>query len=133
MRLPLAVRHITSVTLASSLLEISIGLVKPMEIGLVLIVPVIVSSKSIIYWYKITNCFVLLVADCGPLTIANGNVDTPSGTTTFNNTATYSCDPGYDLNGEMTRTCNASEVWTPDAPTCDRKFESSIPLIAHWN
>ena len=45
--------------------------------------------------------------DCGPLSITNGQVVTPSGTI-FMSTATYSCDNGYELNGSSTRTCNSN-------------------------
>ena len=37
-------------------------------------------------------------------------------------TATYSCDPGYGLVGETTRTCEDTNggtgVWSGDDPTC---------------
>ena len=56
--------------------------------------------------------------DCGSLTDpANGQVDLTSGTT-FNQTATYSCNTGYNLVGDSTRTCQATGVWSGSAPTC---------------
>ena len=41
--------------------------------------------------------------------------------------ATYSCNPGYELNGAFMRICEvvegeASGVFSGVAPTCDRKF-----------
>ena len=51
----------------------------------------------------------------------NGQVMAPSGTT-FNNTATYSCDGGYELNGPMTRMCGIDSSWTLTEPTCECKF-----------
>ena len=78
------------------------------------------------YVQCLLNVLVILVilintaVDCGVLTITNGQVMTPSGTT-FTNNATYSCDPGYNLNGAGTRTCDADGMWTPDPPVCDRK------------
>ncbi len=66
--------------------------------------------------------------DCGPLTIANGAVDTSSGTT-FMMTATYTCNTGYNIVGSESRTCGASGtsgattltdgVWSPAAPVCE--------------
>ncbi len=47
----------------------------------------------------------------------NGMLDTSSGTT-FMNTATYSCDDGYGLMGDMTRTCQSDGIWSLTAPTC---------------
>ena len=40
------------------------------------------------------------------------------------NTATYSCDPGFDLEsatGSATRTCQLTGSWTGTAPQCVRK------------
>ena len=62
--------------------------------------------------------------DCGPLTNPdNGHVISPD-ETTFNNVAHYSCNVGFILRGMPNSTCDANEIWTPDAPTCDRKSAS---------
>ena len=80
-----------------------------------------------LHWTSVVQYVTLLshspvAVDCGGLPDpTNGQVDTPSGTT-FNNTAIYSCDPGYNLNGSMIRTCGVDGSWTPNAPTCDRKL-----------
>ena len=56
--------------------------------------------------------------DCGTLiNPANGRVSY-SGRTTFGQTATYSCNAGYNLVGGNTRTCQATGVWSGSAPTC---------------
>ncbi|XP_060565067.1 fibropellin-1-like isoform X2 [Ruditapes philippinarum] len=60
------------------------------------------------------------INDCGVLTNpANGNVDISSGTS-YGNTASYSCDAGFELNGVLQRTCQADSSWSSSAPTCDR-------------
>ena len=64
---------------------------------------------------------ILLIStvDCGSLSApANGQVDLTSGTT-FGQTATYSCNTGYNLVGDSTRTCQATGVWSGSAPTCE--------------
>ena len=62
----------------------------------------------------------LTAVDCGTLTDpANGSVNHTAGTT-FRQTATYSCDTGYNLVGDSTRTCNATGQWSGRAPTCER-------------
>ena len=62
--------------------------------------------------------FILAVVDCGNLTTpANGSV-THTVRTTFNQTATYSCNTGYNLVGDSTRTCQADGEWSGSAPTC---------------
>ena len=54
--------------------------------------------------------------DCGSLTApANGQVNHTAGTT-FGETATYSCNTGYNLVGD-TRTCQATGVWSGSEPT----------------
>ena len=60
----------------------------------------------------------LVVVDCGNLTDpANARV-TLNGTTTFGQTATYSCNTGYNLVGDSTRTCQATGEWSRSSPTC---------------
>ena len=60
----------------------------------------------------------LTAVDCGNLTDpANGQVNYTAGTT-FGQTATYSCNTGYNLEGDSTRTCEAAGVWSGSAPTC---------------
>ena len=68
----------------------------------------------------LNDCFfaIVVVVDCGILAfLANGQVDTSSGTT-----ATYTCNTGYILNGPSSRTCGSDGVWSPGAPTCDSKI-----------
>ena len=61
---------------------------------------------------------ILAVVDCGPLTNPdNGQVNDAAGTT-FGHTATYSCNTGYNLTGNRTRTCQATGEWSGSAPTC---------------
>ena len=58
--------------------------------------------------------------DCGTLTNqTNGHVSQSSGTT-FGHTATYSCNTGYSLVGDSTRSCQATGVWSGSTPTCQR-------------
>ena len=57
--------------------------------------------------------------DCDSLTDpANGQVDLTSGTT-FGQTATYSCNTGYNLVGDSTRTCQTVGNWSGSRPTCE--------------
>ena len=65
------------------------------------------------------NIFLILTAvDCGNLTDpVNGSVNHTTGTS-LGQTATYSCDPGYNLVGDSPRTCQATGNWSGSAPTC---------------
>ena len=58
------------------------------------------------------------VVDCRTLnTTMNGQVSHPNGTT-FGQTATYSCNTGYNLVGDSTRMCQADGIWSGNEPTC---------------
>ncbi|XP_033098555.1 CUB and sushi domain-containing protein 3-like [Anneissia japonica] len=39
--------------------------------------------------------------------------------TTFGMNATYTCDIGYNINGEMIRICEATGLWSGSPPTCE--------------
>ena len=73
------------------------------------------------YAYRREIYMILLIStvvDCGSLTDpAGGQVDHTSGTT-FGQTATYSCNIGYNLVENSTRTCQAIGNWSGSAPTC---------------
>ena len=63
---------------------------------------------------------ILTAVDCGALTNpANGSVS-HTARTTFGQTATYSCNTGYNLVGGGTRICQASGVWSGNVSTCQR-------------
>ena len=69
-----------------------------------------------------------MFADCGGLVNpADGSVDTASGTT-YLETATYSCNTGYDLIGTTSRTCQA-DAWDGTPPTCDIKGMIQYTII----
>ena len=48
---------------------------------------------------------------------ANGMVTWTSLTT--GGVATYECDPGFELVGQETRTCQSESEWSGEAPTCE--------------
>ena len=61
---------------------------------------------------------ILTVVDCGNLTDPdNGQVNHTAGTT-FGQNAAYSCNTGYNLVGDRTRTCQTIGNWSGSAPTC---------------
>ena len=60
--------------------------------------------------------------NCGNLTDpVNGSVNHTAGTT-LGQTATYSCNTGYNLVGDSTRTCQAEENWSGSASTCEGMY-----------
>ena len=71
------------------------------------------------YAYRREIFLIYADVDCGNLNDpANGSVNHTSGTT-FGQTATYSCNTGYNLVGDSIRTCQATGVWSGSAPTCE--------------
>ncbi len=63
----------------------------------------------------------LTVVDCGSLSApTNGGVMTTG--TTYQSTATYSCDNGYTRSGDQTRVCQASGDWNGSEPACNREY-----------
>ena len=75
--------------------------------------------------------FLFLAVSCDPLDDpTNGQVS--FGATTFQSRANYSCNAGYILMGNMTRSCQADGEWSDTDPSCERKDEihldSMFPL-----
>ena len=67
---------------------------------------------------NLCDIFLILTVDCGTLTDpANGQVNHTAGTT-YEQNATYSCNTGYNLVGNRTRTCQATGNWSGSEPTC---------------
>ena len=66
-----------------------------------------------------TPCRFLSAVDCGDLKQPlNGQVFFQS--TLFLSEATYSCNSGFELVGEGTRTCQANGQWSGEEPQCHR-------------
>lgn len=53
---------------------------------------------------------------------SNGNVeiDSEDDERLYPAKATYSCNSGYDLDGEKTRQCQIDGTWDEDEPSCDK-------------
>ena len=75
--------------------------------------------------YSLSNTLFLkflTAVNCGTLSNpANGQVSHTGGTT-YGQTATYSCNTGYNRVGSHIRTCQATGVWSGDAPTCQGRL-----------
>ena len=65
---------------------------------------------------------IVSVVDCGGLdSPENGTVDLSEGTT-FGSTAFYSCDEIFELDGNSTRVCLSSGVWSDEPPNCYSEY-----------
>ena len=71
--------------------------------------------------YKMFYSFFIIVVDCDQLPLVDNGTITYSGFK-FWDTATYSCDNGYDLivnsQNSSVRVCTEEGVWSDDAPFC---------------
>ena len=68
---------------------------------------------------------------CGSLPNPSfGRVDLTG--TTVGSTATYSCQSGYQLVGESTRTCQSNGQWSGVAPICTRMSTGSESIIQSY-
>ena len=68
-----------------------------------------------------------IVITCSDLpALTNGDIDYAgagsSDSRPVDTVATYTCNPGYTLNGYTTRTCGSDGVWSGDTPMCQRKW-----------
>ena len=76
------------------------------------------------------NIFLILTVDCGTLTDPDNGWVTLTAGTTLGQTATYSCNTGYNLEGNRTRTCQATGNWSESAPTCRGMLLHSVCLCS---
>ena len=58
---------------------------------------------------------------------ANGAVSVTG--TGVGDTATYSCNDGYELNGSGTQTCQSNGDWSELPPTCESEY---MPMNLIW-
>ena len=73
------------------------------------------------------ECVPVPIVICSDLpSLENGDIDYGGGGSTnsrpVNTVATYTCNPGYTLNGGTTRTCGSDGVWSGPAIDCQRKW-----------
>ena len=114
---------LTRVMLDTTSLEMCNGCVRQMEAGLEMNQLVKVSYKLHYYTIIITHFVFMIVhtviiTDCGELDDPNNGQVSLNGTT-LGSIATYTCDTGFDLIGDMERICQANGNWSGNEPTCE--------------
>ena len=73
------------------------------------------------HWNSKLISIINAAVDCGQPESPDPNGAVSVDETTLGNTATYSCNSGYNLVGSSTVTCLASGQWSDGAPTCQRQ------------
>ena len=51
--------------------------------------------------------------------------------TTYNSVVTFTCDEGYKLLGNNSRTCQLNELWSGSVPQCERMLMHSSTIGKH--
>ena len=68
--------------------------------------------------HALAQFFIPSLPDCGTLEApCNGQVVMT--TSTVNSTATYTCEVGFALDVDVTRTCQSNGEWSGSAPCCE--------------
>ena len=79
------------------------------------------------------SLIVFLLPDCGQLPIpTGGRVDIP-GNTTYGQIATYSCLPGYDIQGRVNLSCEESGKWSGSANCIIKGDVTQTPIPTFEN
>ena len=90
------------------------------------IVLAMISSSLSILITSISFCYTALCSD--PVNIGNGMV-TFTGNS-VGDTATYSCDSGFELLGELATTCTLVDgnfaAFSPEQPFCIREYHMNV-------
>ena len=70
-----------------------------------------------------------LIVQCHNL--VNGILQCPNGTNTgkFENTCTFLCNPGYELQGPTNGTCLANQSWSEGDPMCEALSCSNFTMV----
>lgn len=63
--------------------------------------------------------------------IANGQVQFSSDNLQQGTTATYTCQGGYNLNGNSVRTCQSNGQWSGQEPRCDRAQGKPVSILKY--
>ena len=82
----------------------------------------VVTHHHVAAWF---NSF--LTVGCSNLANPTNGQFSHTGGATFGQTATYSCNTGYNLVGDSTRTCQATGVWSGSASICQSERLSHKP------
>ncbi|XP_078692054.1 uncharacterized protein LOC144922266 [Branchiostoma floridae x Branchiostoma belcheri] len=59
--------------------------------------------------------------ECPVLTAPGNGALSPAGSRQYQDVVTFTCNPGYVLNGAAAATCQAGGTWSNPVPTCTRK------------
>ena len=69
----------------------------------------------------LTSCIPLILGDCGGVHAPTNGRRFVSGTT-VGHRVNYTCNPGYNLLGNSSRTCQRNGQWSGTPPSCSRKL-----------
>ena len=74
----------------------------------------------------------VFLTDCGLIeSPADGSVTYSNSATTYQEVATFSCDIGFDLIGDTSRTCMDDGMWGGASPVCQIKGKVYFNVLFH--
>ncbi len=74
----------------------------------------------------------LYIDSCSDLSLTNGVINYNMGSPRpVNTVATYTCNNGYTLRGDTTRTCGSDGQWSGNDPTCQGKSPLTTDYLSY--
>ena len=71
--------------------------------------------------FRHSSYTIAVICECNnPPSLQNGVWNPTSGSYNCGSTVTYQCNPGYNLQGLRTITCNQNRQWSGTAPFCQQ-------------
>ncbi|XP_046562706.1 sushi, von Willebrand factor type A, EGF and pentraxin domain-containing protein 1-like [Haliotis rubra] len=80
-------------------------------------------------WQTLPSCESVTCGAAPDVTNADSNIITKTGATAYGAIVEYMCKAGYEIKGSSRRLCNATNVWSNTAPTCER-IKCPLPEIS---
>ena len=78
-------------------------------------------NSLISIWQLVTMTYCIPLGDCGAVQAPTNGRQFVSGTT-VGHSVNYTCNPGYNLLGNSSRTCQDNGQWSGTPPSCSRKL-----------
>ena len=121
--LQLEIQLPTPVILDLSSLEVQFSIAKIVGHGITVLQPVDVSCQYIYFLVQLFHLFVTVL--CPDLDNPINGTVSQSGNSE-GDTATYTCDSGYELVGHQVLNCQANGTWDTSPPICRCQFSNKI-------
>ncbi|XP_078681734.1 uncharacterized protein LOC144916481 [Branchiostoma floridae x Branchiostoma belcheri] len=86
------------------------------------------SGDRIVY----TVCAGSAATQCPTLTAPDNGTLSPGGANSYNDVVTFTCNQGYELEGNSSVRCQADRTWSGPVPTCARSESVEYQSLGCW-